>query len=163
MDGINIPVRSPRIKCPWVSKKAITSRLKEQTISVVGKVLLYSDLGVISLVFPFLPVSCRPGCAYRVCLGSRSSFISSTYAIGFYNVAVESGRIQGKSLRVEMEFFWWGNAFHSSHTCKAWKTPVLREIFLMQSKVGGKWPAQWQDRGGLSLTSQPERIPLLLS
>lgn len=113
----------------------ITSRLKEQTISVVGKVLLYSELGVISLVFPFLPASCRPGCAYRVCLGGQI-LLCLTYAIGFCHIAVELGRTLGKACELSQGgFFWWGNAFHSSHTGTAWKVPVLAEIFLLQSNA----------------------------
>lgn len=95
MDGINIPACSPRIKCHWVSKKAITCKAERaDCLSSWEK----SSCALIWGLFPLLSIS---SCFLRawVCIENAigGEILFLTLPTGFIlNVAIEWGRILGK-------------------------------------------------------------------
>lgn len=75
-------------------------RLKAQTLEADGEALRPGDLGLIPLIFPFLPASPRlPVCIKRVCSGNISwedTGLFLEFAIWFLNVAVQQESTVGK-------------------------------------------------------------------
>lgn len=80
-------------------------RLNEPTIEADGGVLCTGDLGLISLIFPFLPASSRLPvglCLQKECVSGSISWEDTglflEFAIWFLNVAVQQESTVGKGI-----------------------------------------------------------------